>query len=228
MATWGLAFEIAYGEAWLLESAVPFFIPLTFLAMSDEEIGLQFNHPSHHMTRDELLRTLSSLFIRGELVGKQEALGEHVPTAEQVDKALVPPVRRPNGGVAWGRGTDAPLCYGLSQAGAARWERMAEPDWERYFEDMWPEENTCEVVAGSQHRLDEVLRSTRELWDIEPVGNGIEQDVLTPWEATYWKTLPAGYRARFHHQYTRYRGRGSAPEYRRLRRWCRSIWYPPD
>jgi hypothetical protein len=225
-------FDIAYGEAWLLETAVRAFIPLTFLAMSDEEIGLQFNHPGHHMNRDELLRTLCSQFEQGELVGYQEELGEHVPTAAQIEKAIVPPVRRANGGVSWGRGRDAPLCYGLSQAGAARWEQMAKPDWVRYFEDGWPEEDTCEVVAGSQSRLDELLGSTRELWDVEPVEGEIEREIISPWEATYWKTLPTVYRVRFRYQSAFYPGRGPTPEYRRmmigLRRWCRSIWYPPE
>jgi hypothetical protein len=74
------AFEIAYGEAWLLETAVSFYVPLANLAMSDEAISLRFNHPSHHMTRDELLRTLLSLIERGDLVGYGEVLGERIPT----------------------------------------------------------------------------------------------------------------------------------------------------
>jgi hypothetical protein len=219
------AFEIPYGEAWLLETAVKSFIPLAFLAMTDEEMARMFNHPSHHMTRDELLRTLSSLFRRGELVGSQEVLGDHVPTAQQIHTALVPPVRLPNGGIFWGSGADAPLFYGLSQAGAARWERMAEPRWERYFELACLEDDTWELVTGSRQRLDELLNST------EPPEGEIEQDILRPWEATYWKTLPSGYRVRFRNQsawnWSPGKGR-SMPEYRLLRRWCRSIWDPPD
>jgi len=226
------AFEIAYGEAWLLETAVEHCIPLTFLAMSDEQIGLQFNQPSHHMTRIELLGTLCSLFQRGELIAEQEILGSHCPTPEQVDAALVPPFRRANGGVAWGTGQVAPLYYGLSQTGAARWERMAEPDWGRYFEDSWAEETTCEVVAGSEQRLEELLRCTCELWDVVPVNDRIERDVIMPWNATYWKTLQAGYRGRFHYKRLAYSSRRPTPEYRRmmigLTRWCRSIWHPPE
>jgi hypothetical protein len=224
------AFEIAYGEAWLLETAVRAFIPLTFLVMSDEDISGQFNRPGHHMPRAELLRTLCLLFMRSDLIGYQEALGEHVPTAEQIDTALVPPVRLPNGGIAWGCGAHGPLSYSLSQAGAARWERMAEPDWERYFEDRWAEKDTYEVVAGSQIRLEELLNNARELWDVEPDGEVTERDVITPWEATYWKTLPAGYLARFRCRLRPYEERARTQESKMeigLRRWCRSVWDTP-
>jgi hypothetical protein len=219
------AFEIPYGEAWLLEAAVKYRIPLAFLAMTDDEMARMLNHPSHHMTRDELLRTLGSLFMRGELVGSQEVLGDHVPTAQQIRTALAPPVRLPNGGISWGSGEDAPLFYGLSPAGAARWERMAEPEWERYFELASAEDDTWELVAGSQQRLDELLNSTK------PPEGVIERDILRPWEATYWKTLPSGYRVRIGYQSAGWWSPGegrSMPDQILLRRWHRSIWDPPD
>lgn len=102
------ALEIPYGEAWLLESAVKSLIPLAFLAMTDDEMARMLNHPSHHMTRDELLRSLSSLFTRGELVGSQEVLGDHVPTAQQIRTALAPPRPPPRWGYFLGQGGRRP------------------------------------------------------------------------------------------------------------------------
>lgn len=224
---------IPYGEAWLLQTAVKYFVPLTLLAMSDEAIYWQFYHSSHHMTRDELLQTLWALFERGDLIADHELLGEHVPTREQISAALVPPVRQPNGGVAWGTGPDAPLSYGLSPAGAARWERLAKPDWARYFamEGFEEHEQECrEVVAGSRNHLDELLQHSRGLWGREIDAGSLELDVVTPWEATYWKTLPAGYRARFSDRYEQVTdfALDPTPEYRQrvwdLRRWCRNAW----
>jgi hypothetical protein len=226
------SFEVPYGEAWLLETAYRAFIPLTFLAMRDEEIGRQFNHPSHHMDRNELLGTLCSLFDRGELIATQEAVGDHIPSREQIEAALVPPVRQGNGGVAWGKGIEAPLCYGLSQLGAARWERMAEPNWSRYFEMQWLAEGYEELVAGSESRLGELLQNGRELWDVEVIATSVERDTVAPWEVSHWKTLPVGYRARFRCRHAYLSGRGQTPEYRRmmtnLLRWHRSIWEPSE
>lgn len=102
---------------------------------------------------------------------------------------------------------------------------MAEPEWQRYFELVNEEDDIWELVAGSQQRLDEVLNSS------EPPEGVIERDILRPWKATYWKTLPSGYRVRFR---TPSAGswspgeRMSVPEQILLRRWCRSIWDPPD
>jgi hypothetical protein len=225
-------FEIPYGEAWLLEAAVRARIPLTFLAMNDKSIRWQFAHRGHEMGRSELLRTLCSLFERGDLVAYHEMLGSHIPTTEQVERALAPPIRLSNGGVAWGTGENGPLSYGLSKAGAARWEQMAEPDWQRYFDDSYPEETSCEMVAGSQSRLDELLARAPEMWSIEPIDGQIELDVLTPYHATYWKTLPTGYRACFFHQSVQRVGPTTTLEQQRrvseTRRWYRSIWYSPE
>jgi hypothetical protein len=230
-------FEVPYGEAWLLHLAVEAVIPLPFLAMNEQDIVEQLCHPSHRMTRDELLRTLCSLFERGDLIASRVVGEEHVPTAEQVDAALFPP---PVDRYDWFSRPDAPLRYGLTAAGAARWERMAQPDWDRYCwrEVHAPEvavaEELCEedavVVAGSLQRLEEVLAHGRELWGMEVPADGVERDTLVPWEATYWKTLPAGHRARFSFRHAwPVTGRPS-PEYRRrvsaLRRWCRKPWDP--
>lgn len=226
------SFEVPYGEAWLLEIAFPDFIPLPFLAMSDDEIVRMFNRPSHRMTRGELLDTLCSLFDRGELLASQEVLGDHVPTRSQIEAALVPPVRLENGGIHWGSGAEAPLFYGLTPLGGTRWERMTEPDWSRYFEMNIFEEDVAEVTAGSPMRLEEVLEHSRELWGKEIPATGVERDTVAPWEVSHWKTLPVGYRARFLWPSASCAGYGATPEERRLvaglRRWHRSIWDPPE
>jgi hypothetical protein len=94
--------------------------------------------------------------------------------------------------------------YRLTPTGGAEWERAARPDWGRYVErseerhdDGAPVEH--EILSPSAARAEAYLDFVRgdRLW-YGPVSNeSIARDVIRPWEATYWKTLPEGHRIRF-------------------------------
>jgi hypothetical protein len=210
--------DVEYGEVWLLDAAVHVRIPLPLLVGTDDEISRDFNRPSHFMNRDELFRTLCSLFAAGDIVGNSEERGDYVPTPAEVERALEP---SPPGTPMI---TDSTLCYGLSTQGGARWERMTEADWDRYIQVEEPEKQVTEIVTSNKERLEDALQraqnwSTGGWWP-----ESVVRDVIKPWEATYWRTLPVGFRARF--QCRELFGLvGISP--REFRQWHKSIFERP-
>lgn len=184
------------GELWLLEAAVHFRIHLSLLAGGPEVVGRCLNFPDHGMTRAEVLDALALFAERGEIAAPGRAGDERPLTRDEIDRALVPlppglAVHRPD-----------EVSYTLTAAGGARWERLAGPDWGRFFRSDWEGPAGVDrlpgdlraVIAGSRERLDEVIAGFELLGHGEPVAAG-PVAVIGPWEATYWKTLPVGYRA---------------------------------
>ena len=86
--------------------------------------------------------------------------------------------------------------YSLTESGAARWERFAEPNWSRFASWIIPDHNLLEIIAGSKEYLDELMANVDVLSQDPIVPTSIVEDILIPWDATYWKQLSRGYRVR--------------------------------
>jgi hypothetical protein len=215
--------SIPFGEAWLLEVAVRAHIPLNFLAEDEEKIYLQFAHPGHHLNREQLVETLEGLLHRGEIIVREREREGFIPTRSQLEEAVIP-----LGFTEWKERCESGrvLYYGLTPAGAERWEQAAAPNWDRFFRDSYPKDKECEIVAGSWERLQELLVNADFLWAMEPIRDSIVEETIAPWEATCWKTLPPGYMARFRYKLTG-RSYPATPEHRAkmtaLRCWATSI-----
>jgi hypothetical protein len=86
--------------------------------------------------------------------------------------------------------------YVLTTQGGRRWEEVSKPDWSRYTfiggsEMMF-------INAGDRRIAEEYLELYPHLTgDIIIVADSVEWEVMQPWRATYWKTIPVGYRIRF-------------------------------
>ncbi|CBN57159.1 hypothetical protein OSCI_3340002 [Kamptonema sp. PCC 6506] len=85
--------------------------------------------------------------------------------------------------------------YYLTPQGGARWEAMAHPDWNKFsivnFLGQFPYE---EGFFGTQREIIEQLLALEHLiFMYEHIPGTENWNVLEPWEATYWKTLPRGY-----------------------------------
>jgi hypothetical protein len=80
----------------------------------------------------------------------------------------------------------------MTARGGARWEAMAKPDWSRFLDELTgidPDE--VEVSGPDRDRLASHLRQ----YTLSALVPGSERwEELIPWEATYWKTMPRGYR----------------------------------
>jgi hypothetical protein len=94
------------------------------------------------------------------------------------------------------------LAIGLTQEGGAAWEALAHPRWGLYIRN-WTREVDADDVCGpweaqmwsrTRERLVEAIRVN---WLGEPIGGTEEWQSLSPWRATYWKTLRHGWHVRF-------------------------------
>lgn len=95
------------------------------------------------------------------------------------------------------------MYYGLSERGGGRWEAHAVPDWDRYLEASFrfnPEEGT--TVSGTRDLMEQWLSAQRDLNQWKPIADSIRWDVLRPWQATYWKSVPVGHRVHFQFEIT--------------------------
>jgi hypothetical protein len=83
--------------------------------------------------------------------------------------------------------------FALTRDGGAAWEAFARPDWSRFI-DARADGTDAEVICADRARLDAFVASRWQAW----IPAGAERrDELRPWAATYWKTLPVGYRVRY-------------------------------
>jgi hypothetical protein len=181
--------RLTRGEYWLLETAVIFSIPIRcLLAPNIEE---KFNKPGHGLARGPLVATIERLVAQGFVVAETETRSAFVPARSEIEAAL------DESGPPQGEWTS----YLLTAVGGAAWESFAAPDWDRYIDDSFdfPDDaedvEAHEVICADRTRLDSYLR---QLWsEGELDAASLVHDVLVPWQATYWKVLPRGHRARF-------------------------------
>ena len=83
--------------------------------------------------------------------------------------------------------------YRLTAQGGRLWEGLFAADWQR-FHDCWftildEHRQLLEFCCSSKHTLAQFLSAHPELATSQP-------ETLSCWPATYWKTLPAGFRIR--------------------------------
>jgi hypothetical protein len=197
-------------EYWLLDSVIEAWCPLVWLA--SEDIEGSFNKRSHGLKRGELVTVLNRLFHRGYLLAKQND-AEFVPAQADIEDAL-----------------DGRLdcLYGLTSQGGARWEEVSHPQWERFITAwVYADPQEGEIVGSNRQLVEEYDSLSHYVWDISVHADSRRWDVLQPWQATYWKTLPLGNRVRFSFDWVE-----RSPESKtdaRVSEWLTRIhhWYTP-
>jgi hypothetical protein len=173
-------------ELWILETAVHCWLPFQMLTGPDLEA--LHNKRSHGLTPDALAELLHHLLRRGDIV--VEDLHRHrwlfsVPELREMLR----------------RGTrDIDAAYGLTEKGGARWEIEAQADWSRYIQDhkldLRDQPEFREIICVDRDRFETYVTGRLVEFD-DPTDPASEiRDVLAPWPATYWKSLPVGYRLR--------------------------------
>lgn len=140
-----------------------------------------FNRPDHGLSNEELLDRLVRLINCG-LIFVVDAKRCGAPNTsglrQWLDNAL-------------SGGED---CFvGLTQRGGAVWEKAVNPDWQQFHVFRDGEEEGCVVLeAGTEEYLSRLFTMYEEYCPpIKAPGDPIH---LRPWQATYWKTLPVGFR----------------------------------
>lgn len=168
---------------WLLDTAVELRVPLHWLAAPN--VGEMLNRRGHGLSPGTMAALVQEMVDQGELAIKLEA-GMQPDTAALDTKRILSLMTHSSDAhqACW---------YGMTPAGGAIWERHAHPDWSRFSTCcLEGESGEAWLEAAGQERAEELVRFLSDL-----TGATIEitrADVLGPWEATYWKTLPRGHR----------------------------------
>jgi HEAT repeat protein len=128
-------------------------------------------------TREELIETLSHLFHGGDLIAwrirNDRRSRPFVPSPDEIDAALCGALD---------------IEYGLTPDGGARWEAMAQYDW-NYHVGPWCQDG----FDGPSQDMIEVYLA----WDKRAAPGSERWRTIRPWKPTYWKSLPQGVRVRF-------------------------------
>jgi hypothetical protein len=195
--------NIECGEYWLLETAVTGRVPFRLIAGAPERLHRQWNKPPHGLSQEQLIATLHRLFHAGDIsatVHERRIIdGEtddwfprdnYEPSLEEIQRAFL-----------WHEPEShryvLRYAYGLTAQGGQRWEDIACPDWSRFHEvDYIGQEAITDLIvtAGSLARADEVLQLEFPDHQLRRIPGIDHLHELRPWHATYWKTLPVGYR----------------------------------
>lgn len=181
--------SLTRGEYWLLESVAELKIPIRYLDSEDLEIDL--NKPGHGMDRTLLIETLQKLYSEGLIIaGRLDGVDDNFSfSKEQLTIALNEKLQK------------GQHYFGLTKKGGQYWEAFASPNWDYFIDGAFEpaEEGSYEfgeLICSVKSNLESYFRSIRYYeYDVEK--ESIRQDILEPWEATYWKEFPKGYRIRF-------------------------------
>ena len=156
-------------------------------AVIDNYYGLGSVACHKHLSHAEIALAADSLFQRGDI--KAKVFADENDTEGNSNVILT------RAGIQDHLDGRLLASYYLTPQGGARWEAMAHPDWNKFsivnFLGQFPYE---EGFLGTQREIIEQLLALDRLFFMYKHIPGSEKwNVLKPWEATYWKTLPRGY-----------------------------------
>lgn len=184
-------------ERCILEYAFDAFIPLQWLVYPSE-LTETLNKPFHNLSRDNLASTLHTLFLARYIIAQRiqdDNIIYFSPDIQYIELALNHPFTSK---------TTATIAYGLTPQGGDAWEKEVQPDWNKYIYQYF------EGLANNALGRGEIISTDQattafHLTQLKASGvpiSGIisaseQWDTLHPWQATYWKALPTGYRVTF-------------------------------
>ncbi len=98
--------------------------------------------------------------------------------------------------------------YYLTPEGGEHWEAIARPDWNKLLIDdlntiCFPQsDKEPGIFATKRENIEQLLAYGEYLLedDRQPIPGTEVWEVLEPWQVTYWKTLPRGYRLRYQYE----------------------------
>lgn len=178
------------GEYWLLETVVQGRVPLCWLDW--EQLEEAINKQGHGMSRPVLVDTLNRLFADGliEASTRDDDELRFTLDEQQIETALderqTPDQRE--------------TYYGLTAKGGAYWEAFAAPNWMKFIDAGYgmdeQEETFGEIICADRDLLERYVQGLHYA-DVIIDPTTLAWGELRPWQATYWKQLPVGYKAMF-------------------------------
>jgi hypothetical protein len=119
------------------------------------------------------------------------------------------------------RPAEPDLMMKLTASGGRAWERLAEPDWNRYVQTLTDDESG-EAWSGNRDMLMSELGWYQELTSATIDRNTIRLEALHDYNVTYWKLLPVVFRATFACTWSE--GLWGAKGYSGEPKWFREWW----
>ena len=146
-----------------------------------------------HLSHAETQAAGHSLFQKGDILGiicqGRDRVSDVVMTPSEIQAEL-----------------DGKLLayYYLTPKGAARWEAIARPNWNLFYQyHSYPDRKAegipqykCEIISTQRQLTEKLLSLSIYLFEI-PISGTEVWDIIEPWQPNYWKTLPRAYRVRY-------------------------------
>ena len=158
-----------------------------------------FDKLYHNLQTYQLIEILTRLFAEEILIAfpsfsfdsEDPFESKFAPTRNEIEKTL-------------GDSTDSyDFMYGLTQKGGEIWEQFYKPNWKYYYYVLSDSEKFTGTIFGGSVEIVNVVFSELSNLDVIPqpkIINNKLTKILTPWNATYWKTLPEGHRIKYYYQ----------------------------
>jgi hypothetical protein len=169
------------GQCWILNALVKGGCLLSLI--DPDNIDWHFS-PSHGLNRSQLIDALDSLFQSGDLIAERCLDGSEevfVPTISEI--AIILASRETN------------VSLFLTPKGGGHWEEFSDPDWDRYIGAEWGNDDWWGASSADRRLVVRYLDAPEVQARIMP--GTVVWDEPSPFQATYWKTLPFGCRVRF-------------------------------
>jgi hypothetical protein len=182
---------------WLLNIAATFAVPLRLIVDDPRAIRSRFNIHPHAMSRMEVVNEIAAMLREGLFLAEHWELSKEKhwellldglsPKKDELSQSLNEP--------------SVDYAFYLTEAGGAQWESIAVPNWDLYCNTRHEHEQvdgseTISIECSSRLQIRRAVESlsveyTFASWDEKQFA------CLVPWQCTYWKTLPEGYRGTF-------------------------------
>jgi len=216
-----MTIRFSRAEYWLLDVAVESSVSIADLV--NDDAAQELNRSSHQCTEQELADGLERLFADrfitsyrhgvikiGRRCGRPRRRSLTRPEIEvELRRPKIPPIPDdPTDPLQIGGRHPDETYYELTPAGGAAWEDFARPNWDLFIEGVGTQiDDSPDYVEPPCPSRGYAICPTRRMIEryiavAHHIGNEIDMaslrwDIVSPWKATYWKTLPTAIRARY-------------------------------
>lgn len=214
--------KISASIFWLLDIVIESKLAVDILVADNIEQYL--NRAHHALSRAELATTLGALFEKQWISAWVFKDGHASPlppkhSAQNIERYLTQDSQSPGS-------FHRPLIYyGLTSAGGWQWEQLTNPDWKSFVQTLYgvnPEEGS---IASATRQVVQQWFDSQILEGYEVLPDSIRWENMLPWQATYWKQLPEGYRVTFLYHYHALSAKQDRQKNERLQK--EVPWYTP-
>jgi hypothetical protein len=182
-------------EYWILEAVVVSRMPLAYIFSPEVEVLLNKRGPG--CDPETLAETVSRYCRKGLLECSDDKGNRVTPTKTDILASVAIGLRA--------RDLSQSLVCSLSESGGSTWEAYARPRWDVFVLEEYEllaadapirEDELLTLTCQSESRLVKLVEAYRSLGILHSVWTEEQLEAVGDWNATYWKTLHGGYRAR--------------------------------